>query len=83
MIFLALTQDSLSLIDLLPKSEGLPLMVATSSLTGTPSVHGGGADVDRDVSNESEEVGANVPATDVMTKPPPTGHPPKTEAPWN
>ncbi len=83
MIFSALTQDSLSLIGLIPKSEGLPLIVATSSLTGTPLVCGGGADVDRDVSNELEEVSANMPATDVMTKPPPIGHPPKTEAPWN
>ncbi len=83
MIFLALTQDSLSLIGLISKSEGLSLIVVTSNFTGTSSIRGGGADTDRDVSNKLEVVGANVSATGKMTKPPPTGRPPKTKAPWN
>ena len=78
MIFLASTQESLSVMGLIPKSEGLSLIVATSSLTSTPTVRGGGADGDRDVSDKSGEVGTTVLATDKMTEFPPTGHPPKT-----
>jgi hypothetical protein len=86
MIFLALSQDSLSLMGLMPRSDGLSLMVGTSYLTGTSSVGGAGAGTDclaveevRDVSEESKEVSRRDPAPEDMMERPPMDCPPQLE----
>jgi hypothetical protein len=76
-MFFALSHDSLSLIGLMPRSDGLSLMVESdlwvmSDLMGTGTSTGLATTAKMNKLDKSKEVGGRDPATKEITKQPPT-----------